>query len=111
MLIADLGGPGTVTTAQSQVVEVASRTKLLLDSIDAWLVQQPRLVNGRTRACFPVVVQRQRIADALVNHLETLGLERRGPRTLDLARALAERPRESDGDGDDHGGEERRRGA
>jgi hypothetical protein len=95
MLIADLGGADTVTTAQSQVVEIAARTKLLLDSIDAWLFQQPRLVNGRTRTCYPVVVQRQRIADALVNHLETLGLERRA-RGLDLARALAEPHRDPD---------------
>ena len=84
LLIADLGGADTVTTAQSQVIEVAARTKLLLDSIDAWLIQQPRLVNGRTRACFPVVVQRQQIANALVNHLETLGLERRAPKALSL---------------------------
>jgi hypothetical protein len=95
-LTADLGGADVVTTAQAQVVEIAVRTRLLLDSVDAWLLQQGRVINGRTRSAFPAVIQRQRLADGLVRHLETLGLERRA-RGPDLARALAERPREPDG--------------
>jgi hypothetical protein len=103
-LTQDLGGPETVTTAQRQVIEVAARTKLLLDSIDAWLFRQPRLVHWKTRSCYPVVVQRQQLANALVHHLETLGLERRGPKPVSLAEYLARPPAappsESDGDGD-----------
>lgn len=97
MLIADLGGADTVTTAQSQVIEVAARTKLLLDSIDGWLFEQPRLVNGRTRTCYPVVIQRQRIADALVHHLETLGLERKTAKVKTLGAYLTERYESSPG--------------
>src|SRR2546422_775484 len=41
-LVRDLGGD--VTTAQTALVDLAVRTKLLLDSIDAWLLVQPSLV-------------------------------------------------------------------
>ena len=103
-LVHDLGGAETVTTAQRQVIEVAARTKLILDSVDAWLLRQPSLVHSRTRSLLPVVWQRQRIANGLVHHLETLGLERRAPKAISLAEYLARPPaappRESDGDGD-----------
>jgi hypothetical protein len=56
-LVQDLGGAETVTTAQRQVIEVAARTKLLLDSIDGWLFRQPRLVHYKTRSCYPVVAR------------------------------------------------------
>jgi hypothetical protein len=34
------------------------RTKLLLDSVDAWLLRQPSIIDKRTRQLFPVVQQR-----------------------------------------------------
>ena len=42
------------STQQRQVIDLAVKTKLLLDSIDAWLVKQPSLVNHRKRALLPV---------------------------------------------------------
>jgi hypothetical protein len=87
----DLGGDEIVTTAQRQVIEVAVRTRLLLDSVDSWLLSQGRVINGRTRTCFPVVVQRMRLADGLVRHLEALGLERRPAPVKRLTDYLQER--------------------
>ena len=88
-LIRDLGGPDTVTTAQQAIVDLAMRTKLLLDSIDAWLLAQPRLVNARTRSLLPVVRERQILADALARYLGQLGLNRRATPVPDLATYLA----------------------
>lgn len=89
-LIADLGGPETVSTQQQAVVELAVRTKLMLDSIDAWLLTQPSLVNATRRVVLPVVLQRQQLADGLARYLTQLGLERRAKKATDLKTYLAE---------------------
>jgi len=75
-LIADLGGPDEISTQQSALVDLAVKSKLLLDSIDAWLLTQPTLVNVRKRSLIPVVLQRQTLADGLARYLSQLGLER-----------------------------------
>lgn len=93
-LIRDLGGD--VSTQQAAIIDLAVRTKLMLDSIDAWLLVQPSLVNLRKRALLPVVRERQSLADALARYMTQLGLERKA-RDLDLASALAalhDKPRE-----------------
>jgi hypothetical protein len=76
-LIEDLGGPEAVSTQKQALIELAVRTKLLLDSIDTWLLKQPSLVNARRRAVLPVVLQRQHLAESLARSLTQLGLERR----------------------------------
>lgn len=96
-LIQDLGGLDAVSTQEKAVVELAVKTKLLLDSIDAWLLTQPSLVNARRRTLLPVVLQRQQLADALARYMNMLGLRCRRER-LDLAQTLA---RPTDGEGDD----------
>jgi hypothetical protein len=89
-IIADLGGD--VSAAQRQVIDMAVRTKLLVDSIDAWLLAQPAILSVRKRALFPVVQQRQQLADALVRYLGLLGLKRQA-RRFDLpSRAAARVP-------------------
>ena len=76
-LVADLGGESAVSTQQLAVIDLAVKTKLLLDSIDGWLLQQPSLVNKRKKAVLPVVRERQQLADALARYMQQLGLERR----------------------------------
>ncbi len=49
-LVADLGGEEAISTQQQAVVDLAVRTKLLLDSVDNWLLQQPSLVKKRKKA-------------------------------------------------------------
>lgn len=87
-LVRDLGGD--VSTQQAAIIDLAVRTKLLLDSIDAWLLVQPSLVNARKRALLPVVRERQSLADALARYLGQLGLERRARKVPTLAEYLAE---------------------
>ena len=76
-LIADLGGADDISTQKSALVDLAVRSKLLLDSIDTWLLTQSTLVNVRKRSLIPVVLQRQTLADGLARYLSQLGLERR----------------------------------
>jgi len=90
-LIQDLGGPDAVSTQARAIVDLAVRTKLLLDSIDAWLLTQPSLVNKRARALLPVVRERQQLADSLARYLTTLGLKRQTEPTSDLTGYVAEK--------------------
>ena len=76
-LIDDLGGRDAISTQQAALVELAVRSKLLLDSVDMWLLVQPSLINQRKRMLLPVVLQRQQLADALARYLNQLGMERR----------------------------------
>jgi hypothetical protein len=75
-LVADLGGADAISTQQSALVDLAVKSKLLLDSIDAWLLTQKSLVNIRKRSLIPVVMQRQTLADGLARYLGQLGLQR-----------------------------------
>jgi hypothetical protein len=89
-LIDDLGGLETISTQQVAIVDVATKTKLILDSIDVWLFAQPSLIDKRRRAILPVVRERQQLADALARYLGQLGLERRQPAARSLADVVAE---------------------
>jgi hypothetical protein len=76
-LVADLGGEAALSTQQRALVDVIVRQKLLLESVDSWLLVQPALVNSRKRTLLPVVRERQGLADSLARYLAQLGLERR----------------------------------
>ena len=54
-LARDLGDVDALSTAQKTIIEQAATTRLLLDSIDGWLVTQRSLVDKRKRALLPVV--------------------------------------------------------
>jgi len=43
-LIEDLGGPDEISTQRSALIDLAVQSKLLLDSIDNWLLTQATLV-------------------------------------------------------------------
>ena len=51
-LIADLGGADAISTQQSALVDLAVKSKLLLDSIDAWLLTQPTLGMLESAHCY-----------------------------------------------------------
>ena len=84
-LVSDLGGTEQVSTQQLAVINVTVKTKLLLDSLDVWLLQQPSLINHRKRSVHPVVLQRQALADSLIRAMTQLGLERRAKKVLSLS--------------------------
>lgn len=76
-LIRDLGGKDSISTQQEALVDLAVKSKLLLDSVDVWLLQQLSLVNKRKKSLLPVVRERQQLADGLARYLGQLGLEKR----------------------------------
>jgi len=84
-LVRDLGGNAEVTAATRALVEAATRTRLYVDHLDAFLMAQGSLVNARRRAVLPVLRERQQLVDSLARLLTTLGLERRKAHVPSLA--------------------------
>ena len=77
LLTNDLGGPGSLTTAQATLIELATRTRLVLEHVDAYLLTKKSLLNKRHGKLLPVVMDRMRISDTLTRQLLALGLERK----------------------------------
>jgi hypothetical protein len=90
-LVADLGGAERLSTQQQTLVDLAAKVKLMLDSIDVWLLGQRSLVSGRLRSVYPVVRERTQLAEHLARLLSQLGLARATPPSKDLGAYLAER--------------------
>jgi hypothetical protein len=90
-IINDLGGPEAVSSQERAIVELATKTYLMVESIDRFLLAQPSLVNKSRRQLFPVVLQRQQVADSLARYMTMLGLKRRSKAMLSLSEYLAAR--------------------
>src|SRR5215510_950344 len=76
-LVQDLGGEDCISTQQAALIELCVRNKLMIDTIDNWILSQPNLVNKKKKTVLPVVLQRCQIADGLARYLSQLGLHRR----------------------------------
>jgi hypothetical protein len=74
-----VGGEADLTPQVRKLIDLVARASLLLDHIDAWLFQQPRLVNARAKTVLPILVQRQAIADHLVRLLDRLPVMAEAP--------------------------------
>lgn len=90
-LVADKGGPDAVSAAEMALIEQATRLRLYVDHLDAWLMEQPSLINKRSRSVLPAPRERAALGDSLVRVLSQLGLERRTRDVPSLRRYLAER--------------------
>jgi hypothetical protein len=88
-LVQHLGGEESLSTQQLAIIDVAMRTRLLLDSTDAWLIRQPGLIDKRRKQLYPIVQQRTALADSLVRQLTTLGLGRQAKKAPNLSDYLA----------------------
>jgi hypothetical protein len=98
-LLQDLGGGERVSAAQLALVELATRTRLYVDHLDAWLMERRSLVIARRRSVLPVLRERQQLADSLARLLGQLGLERREPKAIELGEYLATRYPASEANG------------
>ena len=76
-LIQDLGGEDAISTAQRMAVDIIVRDKLLLDSIDAFVLGLKSPINKSRRAPFDIVTKRFSMAHGVMTRLQMLGLERR----------------------------------
>jgi hypothetical protein len=90
-IVQDLGGEDALSTQQHAVLDVVVREKLMLDSIDAFILQQPSLVLKRKKSLLPIVRERACIAESFVRNLQLLGLYRVPPPKPTLADVLAKR--------------------
>ena len=88
-LVSDLGGEETISAQQRALVDLATRTRLYVESLDGWLLGQRSLVNARKRSVHPVLRERTQLADALARYLTALGLERRSVDVVDLETYLS----------------------
>ena len=89
-LLLDLGGQENLSTQQVAIVDLAAKSKLLLDSLDAWRLEQPSLINARKKSVLPVLRERQQLVDSLARILGQLGLERRAKPVPTLAQYVGE---------------------
>lgn len=106
-LVSDLGGQDQISTQENAVIDLCVREKLLLDSLDAWLLEQRSLVNLRKKSVIPALSQRAQLADSLARHLQMLGLRCRAKPVRGLAellRAHNNPPQEGQQHGDSHSG-------
>lgn len=101
-LVRDLGGKDSISMQQETLVDLAVKSKLLLDSVDVWLLSQPSLVNKRKKSLLPVVRERTQLADSLARYLGQLGLEKK-IRQKTLQELLAEGSDDGDGQAEENG--------
>lgn len=87
----DLGGPSGLTVATATLVDLAARSKLLLDHIDGYLLQQSSLIRKKEKRVLPIVIERAKLADSLTRQLTTLGLERKATVIPALASYVADK--------------------
>ena len=90
-LVEDLGGFDAISAQRLTILDMAARTKILLDGVDAWMFEQPCLVNKRARKLFTVVQQRQQLADSLAKYMGMLGLDKRTAEAIPLTDYIIER--------------------
>ncbi len=105
-IVRDLGGEQAISAQQATLIELCSRTKLLLDGVDAWLLSQGRPpVNKKSQRLWPVVRERTALSDSLARYLGQLGLEKHRPDGQDLTTYVEEHYGGKDGDTDSKDGE------
>jgi hypothetical protein len=113
-LLRDLGGEENLSAQRIALVDTAVRSKLFIDHVDAFLLEQKSLVNRRARSVLPVLHERQTLVDSLVRLLGQLGLNRVEvdagtipPEWITKVQPVAPEPEPGiDRDGDKSGGQE-----
>jgi hypothetical protein len=96
-LLAALGGTENVAPQKLALVDMAVRTRLYIDHIDAFLMSQGSLVNRRRKAILPVLRERTQLVDSQSRLLQQIGLDRveknilNAERLAEIESVLAER--------------------
>jgi hypothetical protein len=83
-LVVALGGEQEISPQRMCLVDLAVRTRLFVESLDAFLVGEQSLMNKKAKSVLPVLMQRQTLADSLTKILKTLGLNRQHGKILSL---------------------------
>jgi hypothetical protein len=91
-LVSSLGGADNLSIQEMTIIELCAKDKLIVDSIDAYLLTVG-LFSKRKKSAFPLLIQRQTIADGLTRRLLALGLTRRSKPVIPC-RASSQPPRQ-----------------
>jgi hypothetical protein len=94
-LIADLGGLENISTQERAIIDEAVLTKLILSSINVWMLKQQSLVSNKNRGALPVVLHRNQLVTTLKVLLDSLGLKRRAKPVELLENYIAAKQREA----------------
>jgi hypothetical protein len=86
-LLSSLGGAENLSAQELTLLELCVRDHLIVQSIDAYLLQAG-LFNKKKRSAYSLTMQRMQIADSLTRRLQSLGLKRRDKRTQGLHELL-----------------------
>jgi hypothetical protein len=90
-LLRDLGGEERLSAQNLALVEMIVRSRLFIDHLDAWLLQQDSLLNKKKKCVIPVLQQRQSLVDSLAKLLSHVGLERQPKPKPSLSEYVASR--------------------
>jgi hypothetical protein len=75
-LLAALGGKEHVSPQKAALIETCVRTRLFIDHVDAFLLEQHSLINRKKKSILPILRERTQLCDSLTKTLCHLGLER-----------------------------------
>jgi hypothetical protein len=75
-LVDALGGEEGISPQRMALIEMATRTRLLVEHCDSYLMVQKTLINRRKKGVYPIVRDRTALVEALARLLKELGLNR-----------------------------------
>lgn len=90
-LVAALGTEENLSTQKRTLVDYAMRTKLFLDHIDGFLLQEESFIFRGKKSAWPLLMQRMTLLASLERTLTTLGLERQARKLPTLEEYLQKR--------------------
>src|SRR5271156_391070 len=90
-IVNDLGGDQAISSQQETLIELACRTKLILEHIDSYILGQESIIDLEKKSVYPVIQQRGTLANSLVYLLAQLGLERKPRRAKSLQSYIDEK--------------------
>ncbi|MGA3177421.1 MAG: hypothetical protein ABSE19_08740 [Candidatus Acidiferrum sp.] len=93
-LFTALGGEDDLSPQKKMLVELATRQRLIISHIDAFIFSLPSLINRRKKIAIPIVMQRATLAESLQKTLDRLGLEKQMKKVEELDAWIERRAKE-----------------
>jgi hypothetical protein len=94
-LVDALGTEENLSAQKRTLIDYAMRTKLFLDHIDGFLLQEESFIFRGKKSAWPLLMQRMTLLASLERTLSTLGLERQAKKLPTLEEYLEKRESES----------------
>src|SRR5262249_2856342 len=75
-ITADLGGPEQLSAQKRALIDILSRSPLVLNHIDSFMMEQRSLINRKRKAIIPIVRDRQVIVDGIARLVAQIGSDK-----------------------------------